>query len=456
MMHRSTDPAGLRGRVKAVCGLLAIVLSCGCAWAQAGGAAAPTKLMLTPLTAAELALRNSLSLQVDKEGIEQALARIDQAEATAKLTGQLAAQISWMGPIATLTIPGSPTSFPLGQMFNDKETLSLNLPLYTGGRLAAQRNLAKRGVDLAKVQPAVTARATALAARDTVYTILRLKQLADVAAQRATDTAEHLALSKKLFEGGTVAKFEVVQAETELAKAKGDVIAAQVAVEQAKAGLREALVVPQTTEIEVTDGVPPQLPPGDLPKLVDGAWQGRPEVKLAQAGVRASEASLRLLRQTRNLSVDAFGQLTHQTASATSQAEGWLVGVSATKPLFDGGMEDGEVREQLSKIRAARIGVEQTKQQIALDVTQQFLAVGQAQEQFKVAEAGEVNARERLRIAKVRYESAVALGVEVLDAQTALAAAEAATVNARYDLQTATARLRSALGIADVGGATKQ
>jgi outer membrane protein TolC len=253
-----------------------------------------------------------------------------------------------------------------------------------------------------------------------------------------------------------VAKFEVVQAEAELAKAKGDVIAAQVAVELGKGELRDALALPQTTVIELAEGVPPQIPAGDLPKLVDAAWLGRPEIRLAEASVRASEASLRLLRQSRNLSVDASAQVTNQNATATTVSQSWIVAVTATKPLFDGGLEAAERREQLSKIREAKIGVEQKKQQVALDVVQQYLAVGQAQEQLKVAEAGEVNARERLRIAKVRYESAVALGIEVLDAQTALAAAEAATINARSDLQMATARLRSALGIEDVGGAPKQ
>jgi outer membrane protein len=460
MMQAGNHPVPVRSRVCAVpaaVGILMLVLGCGVAMGQPAPAPAPTKLVLNPLSAAQLALRNSLDLQVDREGIEQALARIDQAEATGKLTAQLSAQVSWMGPIATLSIPGSPGGgFSLGNVFNDQETLSLSHPLYTGGRLAAQRNLAKRGVDLARVRPEATARATALAARDVVYTILRLKQLGDVASQRATAAAEHLALSQKLFEGGTVAKFEVVQAETDLAQAKGDVIAAQVAVDQAKAGLRQTLVVPQTTEIEVEDGVPPQTPPGDLPKLVDTAWQGRPEVKLSEAGVRTAEASLRLLRQSKSFSVNAFAQLTHQTATAASQPDVWMFGVSASKPILDGGLEDAQVREQLSKIREAKVGVEQTRQQIALDVTQQFLAIGQAQEQLKVAEAGELNARERLRIAKIRFESAVALGIEVIDAQTALAAAEAATINARYDLQTATARLRSALGIDDVGGAPKQ
>ena len=73
--------------------------------------------------------------------------------------------------------------------------------------------------------------------------------------------------------------------------------------------------------------------------------------------MRASEASLRLLRQGRNLSVDAFAQVTNQNSTATTVAQNWIVGITATKPLFDGGMEDAQVREQLSKIREAKVGV---------------------------------------------------------------------------------------------------
>jgi outer membrane protein TolC len=415
----------------------------------------PARLVLTPLTAADLALRNSIDLQIDAKAIEEAVARLRQAESGGKLTGDVSAKLAWSGPITSLTLPGpnnTTETFALAPLFSQTETLSLNQPLYTGGRVPAQRNLAKRGIDLAKTQPSVTARTTALAAESLTYNVLRLAQLYDVSIQSATATEEHLKLSQKLYDAGTVARFEVIQAETELAQAQGDVIGARVAVEQGKASLREVLVIPQTTDIDVQEGVPLKIPEGRLPQLVETAWQQRPEMTLAEANVRVAEATLRVTEQSLNLSAAAFAQYSRETASALSGAESWTAGFQITKPLFDGGLQKGQLEEQRAKIAEAKLSVESARQQIALDVTQQYLALGQAQEQLTVAQAGEVDARERLRIARVRFESGVSLGIEVLDARTSLASASASVVNARFNLQTAVVELRSAMGINDVGG----
>ena len=60
-----------------------------------------------------------------------------------------------------------------------------------------------------------------------------------------------------------------------------------------------------------------------------------------------------------------------------------------------------------------------------------------------------MEARERQRMAQLRYCEGLATGIEVIDADTALAAAQASLVNAQYDLALAIARLRSATGIVD-------
>ena len=124
--------------------------------------------------------------------------------------------------------------------------------------------------------------------------------------------------------------------------------------------------------------------------------------------------------------------------------------LTLTKPFYQGGEKEAAVMQAQSALQTARLNVEAAQQGIALQVTQAQLNVDDAREALAVAEQGEVEARERVRIAQVRFGNGVSLGVEVLDAQSALAAAQTQVVNARYDLQVATTALRAALGLADL------
>jgi len=208
-------------------------------------------------------------------------------------------------------------------------------------------------------------------------------------------------------------------------------------------------VLPQTCALSVQEGVPLPEPEGNLTDLIARGLAQRPELALAERQLKVAEANLELTRQSANPRLDMVAQLNQQTQTSAAEPVNWVVGLSLTKPLSDGGLRRAQVAEQAAVVADVKLQIEDLKQQIALEINEAFLALRQAREQLTVAEAGEVNARERLRMAEVRYAAGLSIGVEVLDAQTAFAAAQTATVNARYDVQTSVVRLRKAVGDLD-------
>jgi outer membrane protein TolC len=393
------------------------------------------ELTLTPAQAAELALCNSLQLQRDAQTVEQAQARLKQAQALWKSTAQASAAANYAAPTKGVL-----------DSFTELLSVSLRKPLYTGHRLETQTALARRNIEAAAALAPITATQTALAAQTLAYNIMRLDMLANVSSQRATAVAEHLRIARAMEAAGAVPQFEVVQAETELARAKGDIIAAQTATQQARAELINLLVLPQTSVLTVQEGVPLAQPEGTLTDLVDRGWTRRPEMTLAERQLQAAKAALEVVRQSTNAQVDLVARINQQNAAITTESLNWALGLSITKSLSDGGLRRAQEQEQTSRIADTKLAIETLKQDIALEITQSSLAVTQAREQLKVAEAGEVNAHERLRMAELRFAAGLSIGIEVLDAQTSLATAQAATVNARYDLQTSVVHLRQAVG----------
>ncbi len=409
--------------------------------------AAPTApvaqaIQVTPESAAELAVKNSIDLKITATSIAEAEAQVRKALGLDDL--RLTAGLNLvLQPESKMTV--GEMSIVTGKSFVESASLSAALPLYTGKAIEHSQELARRGLRATVLSRPVVARALDLAARETVFGVLRAEQLADVAQKQATAVAAHLDLSRKLADGGVVAKFEVVQAETELSRAQGDVISARTAVETAKAALRRVLTLPQDTPIAVAPAMSYDMPTVDRQALIAQALRDRPETAVGEAVVRVAESGVDVAGTANNLNVNLLGSLNH-TNAATGGGLNWQIALAFEKALMDGNAQASSVDAAKAQLEAARLDLEKTRHGIALEVTQYHLALDEAAESLKVARQGVVEAEEQLRISKVRYENGIALGVEVLDAETALAAARVQVVNSEYNLQLAIAQLRSAVG----------
>ena len=405
---------------------------------------------VTPESAAVLAVKNSIDLEITAATIREAEAQLRLAYGLDDVRLTASATYGRRGPIATFSVPGpdgEPASVKLGDPEINSQQLDLTKTIYTNKRIEKAQDVALRALETRRLSRAVVSRALDLTAREIAYNVLRTEQLADVAGQRASAVAAHLDLTQKLVAGGVVPRFEAVQGETELARARGDVIAARTAVGTAKAALKRVLTLPQDSALNVLPGRAFGPPPGDESALIQQAWQQRPEIRVGEAAIKLAEASLRLAATSRNVSVNLIGGLTHTQASFGSEPLSWQVAISAQKPILDGNTERNEVGQAKAQLDAARLELEKTKQAIALDVSQAYLALDEARERLVVAEQAVVEAQEQLRIAGVRYQNGITLGVEVLDSQTAQAAARAELVNSQYNLQLSVARLSSSVGL---------
>jgi outer membrane protein TolC len=403
------------------------------------------------MQAGELAAQTALQVQTAAQGVRQAEAAVGQAAAGGGLSLSLNGVYGRTGPIPTAQFEGHSVS--LGNPEIGQVSANLTQPLYTGGRVQYAVRAARSGVDAAQQQVEATRRAVRLAAQQAAYQVLRAQELAEVAHRQTEANREHLRIAQAMFQAGTVAQFEVIQAQTQLAQSEGSEIAALTAVEQALAALRQILVLDQTRPVRIVPSPDPiTRPPGDLAALIAQGWEHRPEMAALQAGVQAAESRLRLAKAGLNPTLALTGEYSRSKASFFSTGTSWQVALGASKPIFDGGLTRSQVSGAEAQLKQAQLAVDTQKQQVALDVTQPYLSLDQATKQLQVATQGVVNARERARVAEVRFQAGVTNGVEVLDAQTSLAAAEAAQVNANYDLQLALLQLYQAMGQPLTGG----
>jgi outer membrane protein len=111
------------------------------------------------------------------------------------------------------------------------------------------------------------------------------------------------------------------------------------------------------------------------------------------------------------------------------------------QPLFTGGKAVGGLREATALMRAGEQGVEQSREELLLDVADAFYGVLKAHKQVELFEAERTRLEEHRRSAEARVKVGDATRTVLLRAEAELAGAEAALVRARSDEWTAREQL---------------
>ena len=393
-------------------------------------------VILTPEATAAVAIANSLDLQISAANVRDAESQVKAALGLDDFTVQGSA--SYVRAGTGLSLGGSSGAL--------SEGVSVSRPLYNESRIRLQQQAALESLGVTKIRQAVTELALDLTARQAAFEVLRTNGLLDVAVEQQSALVKHLTDSQNLFEGGQVAWFEVVQAQTEVARAQGAVVTARANLEHAGAQLRRVLTFGESSPIEVRPGGDSGPPPGTREELVQRALKDRPEVEADRASLGLAETDLSIARRISGLNVNLSGSVSNSDTDGGGNLR-WQVGVSANKPFSDGRARASGVGSATARRDVARTNLRQTEEDVRLQVVNAQTDLEAAREALTVAKQGVVEARERLAIARVRFETQYSAGIEVVDAQSSLTQARIELVNAGFAVQVAAARLRMSVGM---------
>lgn len=140
---------------------------------------------------------------------------------------------------------------------------------------------------------------------------------------------------------------------------------------------------------------------------------------------------------------DGNGGFTTVSAGGNSSDFTQQLALNLSVPLYTGGRVRNSRKAAQANARAALANARQTEQEVAVQTILGYLNVLQAQELLEVAESNLATARERRRIAGVRFDAGVAARLEVLRADSDLAAA----LQNRVSVANSVAQAKAALNI---------
>lgn len=275
------------------------------------------------------------------------------------------------------------------------------------------------------------------------FNVLATRRLLGVADETVRQNQKHLDLAQARYQVGLAAKFDVTQAQVQVANAELNQVTARNNVAVAHETLRNALGLTGPLDFDIVDNFDVHSVQITEEEALAGAYDRRPELQSIRAQERSTAEQIASLRK--NYLPNVSGKGTYQwTGDDYPQQSNWDVGAVLNVPIFTGGLTTAQVAEQEANLSNLKFNEEVERQNIALEVRQDVLNLQQAAESIRVSETGLREARENLELAEGRYKTGVGNIIELTDAQASLTTAEANYVQALYGYKTTVAALEKA------------
>ena len=354
------------------------------------------------------------------------------------------------GPVS---LPGSSFVPPIWDQWLFQATLTVPISDYLL-RINQNYTAATHSTDAARYDIGA-ARANALTnGKVAYYSWMQARGQVIVAVQALNDQRVHLKDSRNQFTVGNASKADVLRAETAVASAELTVVTAVNASDLAETQMRIALHIPSGQRLLPGEGLDDQPPTfqGALPSLVQEGISNRLELKSIKANAEAARQTAAANRAGRYPVLSAFADgiegnpnqryfPIQQTFNAT-----WDLGLQATWAPNDILTANSGAADYEARANALEAQAQVTRENIEVEVTQDFQALRQAEFSLDSTRRELASATEAYRVARELFNNGRGTFTTLTDAEGELTRARIDALNAAVNVRLARVRLEHGAG----------
>jgi outer membrane protein TolC len=269
--------------------------------------------------------------------------------------------------------------------------------------------------------------------------------------QRAADEAADFAKQTQQREAvGEGAHADVIKAQLTLQQRQRDLADAVLQVQKARLDLAVLLFADPHTPYTVELPAPALVP--DRAAVEKAATTNNPELKSALATVRAKGLNIGVARAAYfpSLALNYTYGIDAPEFAATGREGVRNLGYSASAtldiPVWDWLSTEHKVRQAQILRDAAKVALTATQRRLIVQLDEFYAEAVLAHDQLESLQQSARDARESLRLTRLRYTAGEATVLEVVDAQNSLTTAETALQDGTVRYQTALANLQLLTG----------
>lgn len=237
------------------------------------------------------------------------------------------------------------------------------------------------------------------------------------------------------FREGYVAKSDMLQVEARLSEARYSQIAMKNNYEIALNRFNNLLGIEGTEEVELTNTI---LDTITMPRrvTVDEMFSRRPDIRMAELSIRATEQGVNVARAQYNPRLTAGVRGSWQTYSPNTSAKTYLDGavvVGLNVPIFHWGERRQAVNVAQTAVRTAENNMEQLRRDAAHEEADGWSAMTSSYSQMQSSLRNVEIASENLSISTYSYNEGQATVLDVLQAQISWIQIYSNAITARFN-----------------------
>jgi outer membrane protein TolC len=346
---------------------------------------------------------------------------------------------------SNLSIEPRQLNYP-GNYNNFNTQLSLKIPVWEGGELAAVAAAARIGLTAARA-------GNQLATQQVIFRLLQAyegvraaRTFVRVAVQAEKAAASYVHMSRQMYAHGIIVRSNLLSAEVHLGDAQLHLAQARNALAQAREAFHLVMGVPADAPLDIGISFMPPMPQSPLTEIRRQALTANPGLHAvnAQRQMRAAEVSRARAAYKPKINLAIMADWNKQTLGLGARS--YTAAASVTWELFDLGARRGTVGralaaedQMIAKQRAAR-------EKLIHSLDDAYRSALLASEQIRVRTLAVNQASEAARILAERYQHGITTIASLLAGQAQLDQAHAELVKARYEQAVSRAAIWLAMG----------
>jgi outer membrane protein TolC len=405
----------------------------------------------------QLGLKNSKNLKISKSKILGSEAKI--TETTSQLLPRLSfnagyTRLSDVPPFEVkLPIFPAPVKIQDVVLNNYSFKVSLQQPLFTGFRLLSLRSASEKFRDAFAADYDKDANEEAFNIINAYWNYFKAQKLKDYLDENLKQVEAHLTDTKNFLANDLVTKNDLLKLDVQYASLKLKQIEAENSLNTSRALFNKVLGLPisDQTEIESRD---PKLENTvyNYDSLLTSALQSRFELLALDYRVQAGSENVNAAASGWYPSIflfsDYYYNRPNQRILPTLDRfkDTWDAGVTLSWDIWNWGYNSSQVEQARQNLNQLNTNKELLKENIEVEVYNNFMALNAARNKIEVAKTGLAQADENYRGINEKYNVQYATSTDLIDAETSRLQSQTDLINSLVDYETALARLLKSVG----------
>ena len=329
--------------------------------------------------------------------------------------------------------------------------ITLTQPLYMGGAIKTLNRVADIKEELAANTLEARRQATLYDIDNVYWQVVSLRHKQDLAESYLNLVKKLDHDVEKMTEAGLTTRSDKLSVQVRVNEAEMALAKVMDGLSLTKMLLCQLCGLPIDEPIELADEKADEIAaPAAIPLTTN--IDNRPELRLLQNAIDLTHQEVNLLKAENRPQVlfnggyavtnpNAFNGIQHRFGGF------WHVGLQVRIPIWNWGDVKHKVQAAQEATTAANLELEDAREKIELQVSQNRFRVSEANKNLALAKSNIASAEENLRMAKRGFEEGVITPTTVMEAQSAWLMAQTQKIDAEIELQLSNTDLLKALGI---------